>query len=265
MSPDAPRTPLVAGNWKMNTTVPEGIELARAISATPRPSGVEVAVLPPFVHLWPLRTVLDGTGILLGAQDVFWESAGAYTGEVSPAALSGICDLVLVGHSERRHLFGETDEQVARKLGAALAQGLQVIVAVGETLDQREAGAAGAVVDAQVDAALAGLDDGAMARVVVAYEPVWAIGTGRTAQPADAQEMCAAIRARAGERVSASTAARLRVLYGGSVTADNAGALFAEPDIDGGLIGGASLRVDAFSAIIAAAAPGAAAERAGSR
>jgi triosephosphate isomerase len=248
------RTPLVAGNWKMNTTVPEGVELARAIVALERPAGVEVAMLPPFTHLWPLADELRGTGVGLGAQDVFWEDAGAFTGEVSPAALAGWCDLVLVGHSERRHLFGETDEQVARKLRRALSHGLRVIVAVGETLEQRDAGVTVEVVHRQLDVALGGLDPTALGGCVVAYEPVWAIGTGRTATPEQAQEVCAAIRTHAGRLVSATAAADLLVLYGGSVTAENAVSLFAETDIDGGLIGGASLKPAAFGAIVAAAA-----------
>jgi triosephosphate isomerase len=248
------RVPLVAGNWKMNTTVAEGIELARAVVALDRPSGVEVAVLPPFPHLWPVCAALGASGIALGAQDCFWEDAGAYTGEVSPASLAGWCDLVLVGHSERRHLLGETDEQVARKLRRALTHPLRVILAVGETLEERDDGTTLHVCHRQLDAALAGLDDAALARVVVAYEPVWAIGTGRTATPEQAQEVCAAIREHVAGLVSAEAAARLIVQYGGSVTPDNAAALFAEPDIDGGLIGGASLKPQAFGVIVAAAA-----------
>jgi len=250
----ARRIPLVAGNWKMNTTVPEGIELARAIVALDRPAGVEVAVLPPFPHLWPVCAELRGTGIGLGAQDCFWEDAGAYTGEVSPASVAGWCNMVLVGHSERRHLLGETDEQVARKLRRALTHPLRVILAVGETLEQRDGGTTLHVCSGQLDAALDGLDAAALERVVVAYEPVWAIGTGRTATPEQAQEVCAAIREHVAGLVSADAAARLIIQYGGSVTADNAAALFAQPDIDGGLIGGASLRLQAFGVIIAAAA-----------
>jgi triosephosphate isomerase len=247
------RRPLVAGNWKMNTTVPEGIELARAIVAVDRPPGVEVAVLPPFTHLWPVCVELRGTGVQLGAQDCFWEDAGAYTGEVSPAALAGWCDYVLVGHSERRHLLGETDEQVGRKLRRALAHPLRVILAVGETLEQRDDRITLHVCNRQLDAALEGVDTEGMERVVVAYEPVWAIGTGRTATPEQAQEVCADIRSHVAGIVSTAAAARLVVLYGGSVTADNAVSLFAEPDIDGGLIGGASLKPQTFAAIIAAA------------
>jgi triosephosphate isomerase len=235
----ARRIPLVAGNWKMNTTVPEGLE---------------VAVLPPFTHLWPMHDVLRGSGVRLGAQDVFWEDAGAYTGEVSPLALSGWCDYVLVGHSERRHLFGETDEHVHRKLARALTHDLRVIVAVGETLDEREQGETMAVVHRQLDVAFTGIDARDLDRCVVAYEPVWAIGTGRTATPEQAQEVCQAIRLRLERLFSPDVAGAIRILYGGSVTADNAAELFAQADIDGGLVGGASLKPPEFLQIVAAAA-----------
>jgi len=250
----AQRIPLVAGNWKMNTTVPEGLDKARQLVAGPRPDGVEVVVLPPFSHLWPMREVLDGSGVALGAQDVFWEDAGAFTGEVSPLALSGWCDYVLVGHSERRHLFGETDEQVHRKLARALTHDLRVIVAVGETLDEREQGETMAVVHRQLDVAFTGIDAAALDRCVVAYEPVWAIGTGRTASPEQAQEVCAAVRRRLERLFSPQVAEATRILYGGSVTSGNAAELFAQPDIDGGLVGGASLKPPEFLQIVAAAA-----------
>jgi triosephosphate isomerase len=250
------RAPLVAGNWKMNTTVPEGLEKARQLVAGARPQGVEVAVLPPFVHLWPLHDVLAGSGIRLGAQDVFWEDAGAFTGEVSPAALSGWCDYVLVGHSERRHLLGESDADVRRKLARALTHDLRAIVAVGETLDEREQGATLEVVHRQLDSAFDGVDADAAQRCVVAYEPVWAIGTGRTASPQQAQEVCHAIRLRLERLLSPDVAARTRILYGGSVTAQNAADLFAESDIDGGLVGGVSLKPAEFLEVVAAAAAG---------
>jgi triosephosphate isomerase (TIM) len=249
------RVPLVAGNWKMNTTVPEGLEKARELVAGRRPADVEVAVLPPFTHLWPMQDVLRGSGILLGAQNVFWEDAGAYTGEVSPAALEGWCDYVLVGHSERRHLLGETDEQVHRKLARALTHDLRVIVAVGETLEQRELGETLEVVHGQLDAAFSGVDAAATDRCVVAYEPVWAIGTGRTASPEQAQAVCHAIRRRVEHLFNAEVAGAMRILYGGSVTAANAAELFAERDIDGGLVGGASLKPVEFLQVVAAASP----------
>jgi len=243
---------MVAGNWKMNTTVAEGVALATAVRQRCSVKvDVEVAVLPPFVHLWPVRAALSGSSVLLGAQDVYWEDAGAYTGEVSAAMLAGWCDLVLVGHSERRHLLGETDEQTGNKFAAARRHGLIAIVAVGETGSERDAGDTFAVVDRQLDAVLAAAAGApAAGDWVIAYEPVWAIGTGRTATADQAQEVCAHIR----EHVTGRAGAGPHVLYGGSVTADNAAELFGRPDIDGGLIGGASLRPDEFATIVAAAA-----------
>ena len=244
---------MVAGNWKMNTTVDEGIALARAVcTAVSGIDQVDVAVLPPFTHLWAIHSVLAGTGIRLGAQDVYWKDSGAFTGEISPTMLAGWCDLTLVGHSERRHIFGERDDEVGKKFVASLAHGLQVIVAVGETSEERDAGSTFAVVDRQLDAVLAELegsppdDDW-----VIAYEPVWAIGTGRTATPDQAQEVVAHIKQHVRER---SLDGSPRVLYGGSVTAANAASLFAEPDIDGALVGGVSLRAEEFGVIVAAAA-----------
>ena len=237
----------------MNTTVPEGLDKARELVAALRPDGVDVAVLPPFVHLWPMRDVLAGSGIGLGAQDVFWEDSGAFTGEVSPAALSGWCDYVLIGHSERRHLLGETDEDVRRKLDRALTHDLRAIVAVGETLDERESDRTLDVVHRQLDVAFSGADAAAMERCVVAYEPVWAIGTGRTASPEQAQTVCEAIRRRLAGRFSTECASAVRILYGGSVTAANAAELFAQPDIDGGLVGGVSLKPAEFLQVVAAA------------
>jgi triosephosphate isomerase (TIM) len=243
---------MVAGNWKMNTTVVEGVALATAVrQRCSVENDVEVAVLPPFVHLWPVRAALSGSSLLLGAQDVYWEDSGAYTGEVSAAMLAGWCDLVLVGHSERRHLLGETDEQTGHKFAAARRHGLIAIVAVGETGSERDAGDTFAVVDRQLDAVLAAAAGApAAGEWLIAYEPVWAIGTGRTATAEQAQEVCSHIR----EHVTGRAGAAPRVLYGGSVTADNAAELFGRPDIDGGLIGGASLRPDEFATIVAAAA-----------
>jgi triosephosphate isomerase len=245
--------PMVAGNWKMNTTVAEGTALAGAVvAAVAGTRGVEIAMLPPFTHLWPVRSVLEESGVLLGAQDVFWEDSGAYTGEISPSMLEGLCELALVGHSERRHLFGERDDDVARKFVAALGHGLRVILAVGETGDERDAGDTFAVVDRQLDAVFTTLDlPPRQDAFVIAYEPVWAIGTGRTASPDQAQEVTAHIKEHVCPRF---VPAPPRVLYGGSVTAANAAALFAERDIDGALVGGASLRAEEFAAIVAAAA-----------
>jgi triosephosphate isomerase (TIM) len=252
VSPTPRRQPMVAGNWKMNTTIPEGVALARAVlERCGAESTVEVAVLPPFVHLWPVHEVLSASSVLLGAQDVYWEDAGAYTGEISPAMLAGWCDLVLVGHSERRHLLGETDEQTALKFAAARRQGLVVILAVGETEAERNGGSTFAVVDRQLEAVLAGAEDAPSAgEWVIAYEPVWAIGTGRTASPAQAEEVCVHIH----DWIEAHVGVSVRVLYGGSVTAENAADLFSRRGIDGGLIGGASLNPDVFAAIVSAAA-----------
>jgi triosephosphate isomerase (TIM) len=245
--------PMVAGNWKMHTTVADGVALAEAVcAATSRTSGVEIAVLPPFTHLFALRSVLEGTGVLLGAQNVFWEESGAYTGEISASMLAGLCQLVLVGHSERRHVFGERDEEVGKKFVASLAKHLRVILAVGETSDERNAGQTVAVVDRQLDAVFNAIVDPVPADAyVIAYEPVWAIGTGRTATPDQAQEVTAHIKAHLCPRFVETPP---RVLYGGSVTAVNAASLFAEQDIDGALVGGASLRVAEFATIVAAAA-----------
>jgi triosephosphate isomerase (TIM) len=251
---DAPSRLMVAGNWKMNTTVDEGIILARAVCAAVAPTrDVDVAVLPPFTHLWAVRAALEGTDVRLGAQDVYWKDAGAFTGEISPAMLAGWCDLVLVGHSERRHIFGERDDEVGKKFVASLAHGLEAILAVGETSDERDAGQTFDVVDRQLDAVFAELEAApAVDAWVIAYEPVWAIGTGRTATPEQAQEVVAHIKQHVRDRFLANSP---RVLYGGSVTAANAASLFAEPDIDGALVGGVSLRAEEFGVIVAAAAP----------
>jgi triosephosphate isomerase (TIM) len=243
---------MVAGNWKMNTTVDEGVTLARAVcAAVSTTHGVEVAVLPPFTHLWAVHAALESTGVRLGAQDVFWKDAGAFTGEISPAMLAGWCDLTLVGHSERRHLFGERDDEVGKKFVASLAHGLEVILAVGETSEERDAGRTFDVVDRQLDAVFAELESPpGVGDWVIAYEPVWAIGTGRTATPEQAQEVVAHIKQHVRARFLDGGP---RVLYGGSVTAANAASLFAEPDIDGALVGGVSLRAEEFGIIVAAA------------
>ena len=243
---------MVAGNWKMNTTVTQGVALAHAVLERCSSVGnVEVALLPPFTHLWPVRDVLAAGPVLLGAQDVHWEDAGAFTGEIAASMLAGWCDLVLVGHSERRHVFGETDAQTGRKFAAARRHGLRAIVAVGETEADRDAGVTDAVVERQLDAVLAATDQPPVgSEWVIAYEPVWAIGTGRTATPDQAQAVCWHIREFVAARLGVAAP---RVLYGGSVNAGNADELFAQPDIDGGLIGGASLQPDLFAAIVAAA------------
>lgn len=251
------RIPLVAGNWKMNKTVPESLALVAEIRAgLPELEGVEVALLPPFTSLWPVSAMgIEEQGLVLGAQDIYWEDKGAYTGEISPAMVSGWCRYALIGHSERRGLFGETDETVNRKVHAALAHGLRPMMAVGETLEENEAGRTEEILGRQVPAGLAEVGEEQGLEVVLAYEPIWAIGTGRTATPAHAQQSCALIRGLVEGSLGAAAAESVRVLYGGSVSAANAAELMGQPDIDGALVGGASLVAADFLAIVAAATP----------
>ncbi|RMF96779.1 MAG: triose-phosphate isomerase [Gammaproteobacteria bacterium] len=249
------RTPLVAGNWKLNGSRAENAVLLSGIRAgLGKLRGCEVMVCPPFVYLAEIATEIAGSGLLLGAQDVAAQARGAYTGEVSAAMLADVgCSHVIVGHSERRSLFGETDTIVAEKYLAAQAAGLVPVVCVGETLAEREAGETQAVVRRQLRAVLEAGGAAALAMAVIAYEPVWAIGTGMTASPEQAQQVHADIRAQVAA-ADAKIASGLRILYGGSVKGGNAAALFAMPDIDGGLIGGASLDAAEFLAICGAAA-----------
>jgi triosephosphate isomerase len=237
---------LVVGNWKMNGGLTANAELLRALAAGWQDApGRALAVCPPYPYLAQVQAALAGTAIAWGAQDVSEHAAGAYTGEVAAGMLAELgCRYVLVGHSERRQFYGDTDAVVAAKTVAALAAGLTPIVCVGETLAEREAGATDAVVLRQLDAVLAAVGP-AVAKLVVAYEPVWAIGTGRTATPEQAQAVHALLRA----RLAAAGAGEVLLLYGGSVKADNAAALFAMQDIDGGLIGGASLKAGEFLTI----------------
>jgi len=254
------RRPMVAGNWKMhgtavaNSALVEGVRrgLADLGSAA---GAVDTLVCPPFVYLAAVASQIGEAGIALGAQNLCAETGqGAYTGEVAGEMLREVgCSYVIVGHSERRALYAESDEIVARKYAAALATGLTPILCVGETLAERDGGQTSAVVARQLDALIAHCGVAALGRGLVAYEPVWAIGTGRTATPAQAQEVHAFIRGRIAGH-DAIIAGSLRVLYGGSVKAGNARELFAMPDVDGGLVGGASLKADEFVAIVAAAA-----------
>lgn len=254
---------LLAGNWKMHGTRAAARALAQAIRHAAAP-GVRAAIFPPFVHLADAAEALAGSPVVLGAQDLFWEAQGAFTGEVSGAMLADLgCRMVLVGHSERRHVLGETDAIVSRKLRAALVAGLEPVLCVGETLAQREANLTATVLKAQVAHALAGLDAAGMARIVLAYEPVWAIGTGRVATPAQAREAHALVRETVAALHGAEAARAATVLYGGSVKPDNLAGLLAEPGIDGALVGGASLDAKAFSEMMrTAAAPGAGKETA---
>ena len=246
------RTPLIAGNWKMYKTVDEATDLVRALLAgigTVRDR--EVVVCPPYTALHPVASQLAATPIGLGAQDVFYEPQGAYTSAISPLMLRDIgCQYVIVGHSERRQYFGDDDYIVNRKLRAALAHGLRPILCVGESKPQRDTGTAEQVVVAQVKAGLDQVSSEQLLNAVIAYEPIWAIGTGDTATAADAQAMHATIRATLAALYSPNLADHLRILYGGSVKPDNVDELMAQPDIDGALVGGASLKADSFLRII---------------
>jgi len=247
------RKPLVIGNWKMHGNRQENARRLATLVAGTNPQAVDVAICAPFPYLAQLQHWLAGTRIDWGAQNVSAFAAGAYTGEVAPAMLSDFgCRYVLVGHSERRTLFGEDDASVAAKAVAALAQGLSPVLCVGETLAEREQGDSEAVVARQLAAVLAVTGAEALARMVIAYEPVWAIGSGRSASAEQAQAVHGCIRRQVAAH-SAELAAGLRILYGGSVKAANAAALFAMPDIDGGLIGGASLSAGEFIGICSAA------------
>ena len=248
------RRPFVAGNWKMNGSREHTRALAAGVCEASRELlGVDVGVCPPFVYLAEAGAAIAGAPVLLGGQNCARTGDGAFTGEVSARMLADAgCSFVLVGHSERRTLYGEGDAEVAEKTVLALAAGLSPVVCVGETLDEREAGRTEATLTRQLDAVIERLDREALARVVVAYEPVWAIGTGRTATPAQANEVHAVLRARMADR-DPVVAAGVRILYGGSVKPDNAAALFAEPEVDGGLIGGASLDAGQFVDICRAA------------
>ena len=250
------RKPVVAANWKMNKTASEAVDLARELVAAIQPfTAVERLVCPPFTALAAVAPVLAGTGIGLGAQNMHWEKSGAYTGEVSPLMLAGLCQYVVVGHSERRQYFAETDETVNKKVKAALAHGLTPIVCVGENLAENEAGQTAAVVTRQTRAAYAGLTAGDALKTILAYEPVWAIGTGKAATPAGANAVIGLhIRGALADLYSSAVADALRVQYGGSVTAANAADLMAQPDIDGALVGGASLKPAEFAAIVKVAA-----------
>jgi triosephosphate isomerase (TIM) len=250
MSPS--RKPLIAANWKMFKTIPEAVEFAGALQKDIGASADrEVVIGPPFTALEAVRGVLREKGYYLSAQNCHYEEKGAFTGEVSPVMLRDLgCDYVIVGHSERRQIFGETDETVRRKAAAVLKYGMLPIVCVGEVLDQREQGRTFDVVGAQVDEALKGLNPEDVKRIVIAYEPVWAIGTGKTASPGQAQEVHAFIRRQIESLLNKEVANAIRILYGGSVKPDNIDSLMAEADIDGALVGGASLEVGSFKRLI---------------
>jgi triosephosphate isomerase len=244
-------TKLIAGNWKMHKTLAEARDLAREIvQGVGRETRAEVVLAPPYTALSAVAAEIAGSKVLLAAQDTFWEEKGAFTGAIAPGMLADVgCTYVIVGHSERRQHFGDDDEAVNRKLHAVLAAGLRPIMCVGETLGEREAGKTFAVVETQVLNGLAGFPVSERERLVIAYEPVWAIGTGKTATPEQAQEVHRLIRTLLADTLGTSA---IRILYGGSVTPDNAATLMAEPDLDGALVGGASLKAASFLGIIAA-------------
>jgi len=249
------RRPLVAGNWKMNKNVEEARELVSSMMAKLNEiNGVEKVLCPPFVSLSTVSALLKGSDIGLGAQNMYWEEKGAFTGEVSPAMVKEFCHYVILGHSERRTYFGETDETVNKRLRAAQKFDLTPIVCVGETLQQYESNQTNEVVARQIEFGLADIDSAFAPRMVVAYEPVWAIGTGKASSGPSANEVVGKVIRRAlRELFSDKTAQAIRVLYGGSVTASNAAEFFDQPEIDGALVGGASLKVDEFVAITKAA------------
>lgn len=255
------RTPLIAGNWKMHKTHLDAIHFVQQLGhelAEHDFRRVEVALCPPFTALRSVQTTIEDRNyeFTYGAQDMHWEAEGAYTGEVSPVMLAAMrCTYVIVGHSERRQMFGETDEAVNRKVRAAHAHSLVPIMCCGETEEERDRGETEAKVASQVRAGLAGLRPEQVAGTVIAYEPIWAIGTGRTATPEDAQVTISLVRSVVSELASEEVAAEVRILYGGSVKAGNAAALTSQPDVDGLLVGGASLDAGEFAAIVRATKP----------
>lgn len=246
------RTPMIAGNWKMFKTNPEARAMVEELKQLIKDvRGIDVVIAPPYTALAAVNSILSGSTIKLAAQNLFWEAEGAYTGEISPRMLkdSG-CQMVIIGHSERRQFFAETDESVFKKIGGALRNQLLPIVCIGETLKQREESETFQVVTKQLDGGLFGLTAQEMESITIAYEPVWAIGTGKNATPAQANEVHEYIRKQLKEKYGETLAGRIRVLYGGSVKPDNIKALMAEPEIDGVLVGGASLEAKSFANII---------------
>ncbi len=245
--------PTIAANWKMNTTLDEAVRLAAAVrDGLPAECTADVILCPPFISLQSVRGFVDGSAIKVGAQNMYCEPSGAFTGETSPLMLQGVCDYVMLGHSERRHIFGETDELVNRKVKAAFAHGLKPILCVGETLEQREAGEAGAVVDRQLRTALDGIVD--ISGLLVAYEPVWAIGAGQAATPEIAAEIMGGALQSSLASMYGDSASDVPLLYGGSVNEDNVAGFLGHDCIHGALVGGASLQADQFLRIVQVAA-----------
>ncbi len=250
------RKKFVAGNWKMNKTIAEARQLITELLLTLKSlDGIDRAVCPPATSLPMVAKLLEGTGVGLGAQNMYWEESGAYTGELGPAMVAELCGYVIIGHSERRQFFGETDETVNLKVKAALAHGLTPIVCIGESLEQNQAGQTAEVVSRQVRGGLAGLSPEEGAKLVVAYEPIWAIGTGLAATAEDANAIHRdVVRPALAEMFGDQVAQGIQIQYGGSVKPENAASFFSQSDIDGALVGGASLKADSFAAIAKAAA-----------
>jgi len=246
------RRPLIAGNWKMHGTVREARDLAASVAAaTVKVSDRDVMIAPPYTALAAVKDVLAGTGVILAAQNVHWEEKGAFTGEISASMLKDVgCTMAIVGHSERRHVFGETDRMINRRLAGTMQLGLVPVLCIGETLEQREADQTMSVLEGQVHAGLAGIEVVDPAEIVIAYEPVWAIGTGKTASEAQAQEAHSFIRRLLAAICEKNIAAGIRILYGGSVKPENIDILMQQEDIDGALVGGAALKAESFERII---------------
>ena len=246
------RRPLIAGNWKMYTTVAEAEQLAAEVArAAEGQADRDVMIAPPYTALPAVGKVLTGSQVILGAQNVHWEEAGAFTGEISPAMLREAgCTMAIIGHSERRHVFGETDFLINRRVTGALLHGIIPVFCIGESLKQRERGQTMKVLENQVRAGLVGVELGSGDQLVIAYEPVWAIGTGKTASEEQAQEVHLFIRGLLQEMYEKNIAGQMRILYGGSVKPENVDILMQQPDIDGALVGGAALKADSFERII---------------
>lgn len=245
------RTPIIAGNWKMNNTVDEAVNLIKGIKNGERNADVEVVVCVPFTDLWQVKKEIEGTNIKLGAQNMHWEDSGAFTGEISPLMLKEIgIDYVIIGHSERRQYFNETDETVNKKVKSALKYDIRPIICVGETLEEREKGTEKDVVKRQVKAALEDIEGKYIKDIVIAYEPIWAIGTGKTASNKDANDMISFIRQTVSDKYGEEISQKMRIQYGGSVKPNNIKELMTESDIDGALVGGASLKADDFLKLI---------------
>ncbi len=243
------RMPIIAGNWKMNTTTSEAVELVKAMRSELEGAGdIEKVICPPYVSLAPVGGLLKGGSVKLGAQNLYFAEKGAYTGEISPGMVAELCEFVIVGHSERRQYFNETGEIVNRKVAAALKAGLKPILCIGEDLAENEAGKTGEVVSEQLNSSLAGLDE--LNDLVIAYEPIWAIGTGKAATGKQANETIAFIRRQIAERYGSEVARDIRIIYGGSVNAANTAEFMKQPEIDGALVGGASLKAPEFASIV---------------